>query len=146
MHLIFVASSNERDSNIIHICSCGARYDQTVYGLERVIGIVAGKNAGDSQIIFRQLAHGVAVDIAAGSIGGAVCTVAADAEDTGICYAGNAFRGRQRQLLISPAKTVPNDPHNGLASGNEGELFAVSCMGAHNIAQKSPGFLCLTVQ
>ena len=111
-----------------------------------MICVVACKSPGDSQFSCRQLAHSVTVDIATGGISGTIRSVAADAEDTGICYAGDALRGRQRQLLISSAKTVSNDPHNSLASGDEGKSFAVICMCARNAVQKSPGLLCLTIQ
>ena len=97
-----------------------------------MVGVVVGENRVQIQARGLQFGQTLVVGIAACCIRRAVGAIAADGEDRRTGNTGDAFAGRERQLLVPSAEAFSGEVNDGLAAGDEGEGPAVSGVAFEN--------------
>ena len=111
-----------------------------------MVGIVVSQDIVDQDTPDPERGSGVAIGVAAGSIGGTVGAVTAHAEYGGVGNAVNAHGRGQGKLLIAAALAFSGELNDGFTASQEGQLFAAAGMGLQNGGQEAAGFLCLAAQ
>ena len=111
-----------------------------------MIGVVILQHRIDCESLGQKLPAGVPVRIAAGGIGRAVRSVAADRENRRPGQSSNAGGGGQGDFLIPAAEPVSGEFNNSFTAGDKGQGFAVRCMGLQNGGEEAAGLPGLTAE
>ena len=112
---------NQYTGEIVDVCSRRSRYQQSAAASQRMVGIVFLQHLRDPDPLIRQRTCGTAVHISARCIRRAVCPVRSERKYRCILQPGNARSSRQRQLLISSAKTAAAKTHYRLTARQKGQ-------------------------
>lgn len=131
---------NQTNDYVVYIRLSGTCKDKTVHGFQGMVGIIFGKDTRNCQALLCQSLYRISIDVPAGGICGAICSITSHADNTDIGKSLNSRRSRQSQLLIPSAQTIPNQMDNGFAPGKVGYFPAVIGVGSQNICQKGSRF------
>lgn len=131
---------NQRNSNVVDICSGRTSDDEAFHRLQGVVGVVVGKGKEHIHPCRMKDVFSLTVHIAACGIGGAVRAVAADRKDTAVFQTGKSRCGGQSKLLIPSAQAFAGQVDDRLTACDIGQLPAMSGMGAGDRAKETARF------
>ena len=140
------SGTQQGNGDIIDIGSRGAGENQSVNGLQCMIGIVAVQRVLGRKAQGFQGKGSIPIGIAPCGIGGAVGSVGACADDAGISHPLNYRSCTQGNFLIPAPQAGSGEMHHRFAPCQECKLPAGGGMTAEDAPQKTAGFPGLTAQ
>ena len=111
-----------------------------------MVGIVICKERFNIQTLFPQRRNGIPIHIAAGGVRRTVRTVRANADQRRMVIPFQNLRRRQRQFLISAAKTFSFYMDNSFAAGEQSDLPPAAVITQQLPRQFPTGIRCFTVK
>ena len=137
---------DQTDREIVYIGSGRPGDNQTADRLKSVVGVVLRKGVVNLDPLLRKTEPCFSVGISARRVGRAVCSVASDAEKSGILKSRDPFCGGKGEFLIPSAFSFSGKPDNGFSACDKGEGAAAVRVAFEDGRKEFPRFRSLTAE